>query len=216
VIAALAVLGLVVDRRAVGPVVLDLDLADGEVALVVRLVVLGVPQAELDEREERDRLGLVGRVGERDLLDLGGLAHRHEEERLDGQAAALARDARVPEAVAALEVVEIGLDRQPGRGPHVAAVVHVEVPATGVGRDVVVAVAREPAHLGVAVERVPAGLVGDEREELLRPEVVDPGVRRVGRRDDVLARLVVEVAVTHGCASQSVQGSAPMRSLARA
>ncbi len=52
VVAPLAVFGLVVDRA-----VLDLDLADREVALVVRLVVLGVPQAELDEAEQRERLG---------------------------------------------------------------------------------------------------------------------------------------------------------------
>ena len=211
VVAALAVLGLVVDRRPVRAVLLDLDLADRQVALVVGLVVLRVPQAELDEREERDRLRRVGRVGDRDLLDLGGLAEGHEEQRLDGEPAALARDARVAQAVARLEVVEVRLDRQPRRGPHVAAVVDVEVPAARVGGDVVVAVAREAAHLGVAVERVAARLVRDEREELLGAQVVDPRVRRVRRRDDVLACVVVEVAVPHGLAPR-VLGSGARRS----
>ena len=200
VVAALAVLGLVEHGRPVRAVLLDLDLADRQVALVVGLVVLRVPQAELDEREERDRLRRVGGVGDRDLLDLGGLADGHEEQRLDRDAAALARDARVAEAVPRLEVVQVRLDRQPRRGPHVAAVVDVEVPAAGVRGDVVVAVPREAAHLGVAVERVAAGLVRDEREELLGPQVVDPRIGRVRRLDDVLACLVVKLAVPHGLA----------------
>ena len=46
VVAPLAVLGLVVDHA-----VLDLDLAGREVALVVGRVVVGVPQAELDDQK---------------------------------------------------------------------------------------------------------------------------------------------------------------------
>ncbi|OIQ79418.1 hypothetical protein GALL_388480 [mine drainage metagenome] len=202
VVAALAVLGLVVDRAARAVERLDLDLADRQVALVVGLVVLRVPQCELDEREQRDGLRGVGRVGQGDLLDLGVLADRDEEQRLDAEPAALTRDPGVPEAVAALEVVEIGLDRHPRRGPDVATVVDVEVATTGVGGDVVVAVARQPTHLRVAVERVPTGLVREQREEPLGPEVVDPRVGGVGRGDDVFTGLVIEVSVPHGDASQ--------------
>jgi len=198
VVAAFAVLGLVVDRAAGAVERLDLDLADRQVALVVRLVVLGVPQAELDEGEECEGLGGVGRVGQRDLLHLGVLSHRDEEQRLDAQSPALTGDSRVAQTVAALEMVQLGLDWHPRRGPDVATVVDVEVPAAGVGRDVVVPVPRQTPHLGVAVERVAARLVGEQREELLGAQVVDPRVRGVGGRDDVLAGLVIEVAVTHG------------------
>ena len=59
-VAALAVLGLVVDGRAV-----DLDLADAVVALEVGRVVVGVPEAELDEGEELEGAFCLGVVGDR-------------------------------------------------------------------------------------------------------------------------------------------------------
>jgi hypothetical protein len=52
VVAPLAVLGLVVDDA-----VLDLDLADREVALEVRRVVQRVPEAELDPLNSDSRAG---------------------------------------------------------------------------------------------------------------------------------------------------------------
>ena len=198
VVAPLAVLGLVVDGGAVRRVHLHLDLADREVALVVRLVVEGVPERELDVREERDRLRCVRRVGDRDLLDLGVGVVRDEEQALDADAAALAGDPRVAEAVAGLEVVQLRLDRQVGRRPHVAAVVDEQVPATDVRGDVVVAVPRQTAHARVPVEGVAARLVGDQGEELLGTQVVDPRVGGQRRGDDVLACCVVEVPEAHG------------------
>ena len=192
VVAALAVLGLVVDRAA-----LDLDLADREVALVVRLVVRGVPEAELDEREELHALLLLRAVGERDAVDLGVRPERDEVEDLGLEALPPAGDLRVREADAALVEVELALHRRPAGRPVVAAVVDVVVAAADVGRDVVVAVARQPPQPGVAVEAVAAAGVRDEAEELLGAEVVDPGVGRPRRLDDVLAGGIVEVAEAH-------------------
>ena len=151
VVATLAVFGLVVDRA-----VLDLHLADGQVALVVGLVVFRVPQAELDEAEERDRLGSVGRVGERDLVDLGVDVYGDKEQRGHFQPAARARDAGVAHAVAGLEVVEVRLVREVARAPDVAAIVDGEDATAVVDGGVVVAVAREATHLRVAVEAVSA------------------------------------------------------------
>ena len=77
VVAALAVLGLVVDDAAV-----DLDLADREVALEVRGVVERVPEAELDRAEQRQPCALLARVRHPRAPDLDRLAQRHEEQRL--------------------------------------------------------------------------------------------------------------------------------------
>ena len=76
-VAALAVLGHVVDDA-----VLDVDLAGGQVALEVRRVVLGVPQAELDRAEQRQAGGVGPVVGDPRPPDLERLARRHEVEGL--------------------------------------------------------------------------------------------------------------------------------------
>ncbi len=86
VVAALAVLGLVVDRRAV-----DLHLADRQVPLVVVLVVRGVPEAELDEREEPDALRGLRGVLQGDPVHLGGRPERDEVEDLGPDPLPLAR-----------------------------------------------------------------------------------------------------------------------------
>src|SRR5690606_22527950 len=60
--------------------------------------------------------------------------------------------------------------------------------------------------LRVAVEAVAAACVRDQAEELLRAQVVDPGVGSVRRLDDVLAGFIVEVTELHGETFQKVMG----------
>ena len=93
VVAALAVLGHVVDDA-----VLDVDLAGGQVALEVRGVVLGVPQAELDGAEQRQARARRPLVGDPRPPHLERLAGRHEVQRLGADAAAPGRDDRVARA----------------------------------------------------------------------------------------------------------------------
>ena len=193
-VAPLAVFGLVVERP---PAVRDLDLARGEVALEVLHVRRGVPEAPLGEREDRKTLRSPRRVREGEFLDFGGRLERHEREELGPQAVLLAGDARVAEAVAAFVEVERRLAGLPARVPDGLPVADVEVAPARVRRHAVVAVAREAAELGVAEERVAAGRVGDEREEVLRAEVVDPRPGRLRAGDDVFAVRVVEMSESH-------------------
>ena len=61
---------------------------------------------------------------------------------------------------------------------------------------------QEAAGGGALVERVAAGVVGDDRAVLRRAEVVGPRARGVGAGDDVFLGVVVEVTVLHGAASR--------------
>ena len=190
-VSALAVFGRVVDHAAV-----HLDLADGEVPLQVRRVVRRVPEAELDGAEQRQLGDGVAMIGDPRPPDLDRLAERDEVQRLDLDASAAGPDHRVPETVAAAVVLHLRSGGLPRRRPEVAArrVAQVEVPPAGIGGTRVVAVSREPAHPGVTKERVAARGVGDDPEEVLAAEVVDPRQRRVGSRDHVLASRVVELS----------------------
>ncbi len=205
VVAPLPVLGLVVDDAAV-----HLDLAGGEVALVVGGVVLRVPETELDRGEEREIGGGVALVRHRRAPDLEGLAQRDEVEGLGANPVQGRGDSRVRHPVPALVVVQLTPGRLPGRRPVVTGrvVTQVEVAAADVERRVVVAVPGQPAQPGVAVERIAARGVRDQPEVLLGAQVVDPGQRGVGSLDDVLTGLIVEVAVTHYASPPC--GSAPI------
>ncbi len=189
-VAALAVLGLVVDGRA-----LNLHLTDAVGALVVGHVVEGLEKAELLVGVDLRRLLDLGLVGDGDLPELEVLARRNAHLLHDFQSILLAQDGAVAQAVAALVLVELGLDRLPARVPDGAAIVHVEVTTAHVVGHVVVAVAGQTTKLGVLPEGVAAGCVGAETEELILAEVVEPRQRSIGTGDDIFARRVFKVPV---------------------
>ena len=193
VIAALTVLGLVVDRAA-----LDLHLAGGEVALEIGRVILRVPQAELHKAEQGNLFGRVRPVGELHARHQGVHAARHHRGLAHAQAVLFAGDHRVAQAVAALVGVQRGLDRHPARGEDRVAVLDVEVLPAGVGGHVVVAVAGDAQHARILIEAVAAARIGHQRKERLAAQVVDPGRGRVRPGDHVLPGLVVKMAILHG------------------
>ncbi len=196
VVAALAVLGLVVDHAAA-----DLHLADVQVALEVGGVVHRVPQAELHRAVELERLHGVGGVGQRELLHLAALALGYEQKLPGLHAVLLGLEDRVAHAVAALVAVKRRAHRQEGRGPDHVVVHDVGEAAAQVAAGLVVAVADQPTQLGVPVEAVAAAGVGDQAEEGVAAQVVDPRKRRFRRRDDVFLRNIVKIAKLHSHSS---------------
>ena len=103
----------------------------------------------------------------------------------------------VAHPMAALIEVEFRLRRLPGRIPDGAAVLDVEVLAVAVIGDIVVAIAGDAQELRILIEGIAAAGVGDQREEVLVPKVVNPGKRRSGCRDDILPVCVIEVSKFH-------------------
>ena len=194
VVAALAVLGLVVDCAA-----LDLDFADRVGALVVRHVVQCFEEAELDVRKETQLLGLLGLVADGDFPDLEILAGRYEHQLLDLDAILLAGDAGVAKAMAALEGIEFGAGRFPTGIPDRLALLHIQEAAVVIHRVVVVAITREATELGVLPEGVAARGLRRHAEELVLAEIIQPGQGRVWACDNIFAVGVVKVSVVgHG------------------
>ncbi len=197
VVAALLVFGLVIDDGAV-----NLDLARREVALKVLHVGGSVPEAPLGEREQLQALGLAGEVLEREFLHLAPFLQGNEEEHRGLHAVLLARDAGVAHAVAALVAVEGRLAGFPSGIPDdsllftlSSLLYNIEISSAVVHGHAVVAVARDAAELGVLEERVAAGGIGNQGEEVLVAQVVDPGPGRLGIGDDIFAMCVVEMSV---------------------
>jgi hypothetical protein len=71
--------------------------------------------------------------------------------------------------------IQVFSDGHPAVGPDVSAIIDVEVTATVVYRDIVVAVTGYSSQARVAIEAIAARGVGDETEKALISEIVDPG-----------------------------------------
>ena len=192
VVTSVSVFGLVVDGGAN-----YLYTAGGEVSLEIGAVVLCIPQAPFCKGEQLEGLGCAALIGQHQLLHLAGIVLGNEEGSLCLQVVLLAGDDGVAHTVAALVAVQLGLRRRPARVPDGAVVVDVEISAAHIDGDIVVAVTGDPAQTGVLVEAVAAGGVGDQREELLCAQVVDPGVGGSGGSDDVFFVGIVKKSKFH-------------------
>ena len=104
----------------------------------------------------------------------------------------------VSHAVAAL----VRIQRRPGWEEAgvpcgLSRLLDIEEPPALVGRDAVIAVPQQPLELGVPVEAVAAHGVGDEAEEFLIPQIIDPRQGRGGGIDDILFPHIIEAAKFH-------------------
>ena len=181
-VAALAVLGLVVDGAA-----LDLDFAGREIALEVGGIVHSIPETELQIAEYSKRFRYITLVGQHQTVDLAVVAYRHKQRKACRKAVLFAGNDAVPEAVAALVAVQLGLGGLPAGIPYGIAVLNIVIPAVRVRWYVIVAVAGDTPQLGIPVKAVPAGRVGNKAEECLTAQIVDPRQRRARRGDDIFA-----------------------------
>ena len=196
VVAALAVLGLVVDHAA-----LYLYLTGGVVALEVGAVVHGIPQAELHIAEQIQLLDNGAAVAHCHPVQLTGIPLGDEQLLPGGHAVLFALQNGVAQTVAAAVTVQRGLGGLPARVPYGFAVLDVDPVAVHVQRGVVVAVAGQAAHPGVPVKAVAARRVGDQTEEVLTAKVVDPGQGRLRGGDDVFLILVIKISELHNASS---------------
>ena len=190
VVAALLVFRLMVDRGA-----FDLHLPCREVALEILHVGGGVPQAPLYEREEFQRLGTSGCIAESEFLHLAMRPQRHEEQHRSLDSVPCSRNTGIAHTVAALVTVERSLARLPSGRPDGISVLYIEITSARIHRNAVVTVSRYPAELGVTVEGIAAGGIGNQGKEVLVAEVVDPGPGSGRIGDDILAEGVIIMSV---------------------
>ena len=196
VVAALAVLGLVVDDAA-----LYLHFTGGVVALEVGAVVHGIPQAELHIAEQIQLLDNGAAVAHCHPVQLTGIPLGDEQLLPGGHAVLFALQNGVAQTVAAAVTVQRGLGGLPARVPYGFAILDVDPVAVHVQRGIVVAVAGQAAHPGVPVKAVTARCVGDQTEEVFAAKVVDPGQGRLRGGDDVFLILVIKISELHNASS---------------
>lgn len=190
VVAPFSVLCLMVDGRA-----FHFHLPRGKVSLEVLHVRGCVPQTPFHEREQFQVLDLISLVGNCHLLHFRPLVERDEEKDTCTDTVLLACDAGIVHAVSALVKVKRSLAGFPPRIPYRLPVLDVKIPATVVHGHVIVAITRDPPELSVLVETVTTRSVGDQREEVLIAEIVDPRPRRLWIGDDILAVSIIKMTV---------------------
>ena len=192
VVSSFLVFGLVEDGR-----IHNFNFASVEVPLEVGGVILCIPQTPFYEREQLEGLCFVAFVLENNALNFAVVILRNEERNFCGQTVFLTSDDGITHTVTAFIAVQFGFYRSPARRPDGIVVLDVEVTSAHINWNVVVTVSGDSAETSIFIEVIAAGGVGDEGEERLCAEVVDPRVRGLRILDDVFLIHVVEVSKFH-------------------
>ena len=79
--------------------------------------------------------------------------------------------------MSALISVQFGLGRLPPCIPDGVSILNIYVLSVSVVRNVIIAIARDPQESCILIKRISSACIGDKGEEVLVPEIVDPGER---------------------------------------
>ena len=105
----------------------------------------------------------------------------------------------ITKSVTALVRVKFSLYWLPSGIPYSITVLDIEIVTIAVNRGVVVSITCQAHEFCILEEAISSGCVGYEPEEVLRPEVVDPGKRGLRRRNDILTVDIVKITEFHKC-----------------
>ena len=99
--------------------------------------------------------------------------------------------------MSALITVQFGLGRLPSGIPDGVFILNIYVLSVSVVRNVIIAIARDPQEPCILIKRISSACIGDKGEEVLVPEIVDPGERSSGGCYHILPVGVVEMSEFH-------------------
>ena len=148
-----------------------------EVSLEVGGVILCIPQTPFDHGEEFDGLRSIALIFQGQALNFAVVVLRYEERNGSGKVIFLSGDDGIAHTVTAFIGIQLCFCRRPARRPDGAVVVDIEVTTAHVNRNVVVTVSGDSTQTGILKEVVAAGCVGNQREEFLGTQVIDPRIR---------------------------------------
>jgi hypothetical protein len=175
----------------------DLHFAGGKISLEILLIVVRIPQAPFHIGEDLNVPGTLPFVGQAKAHDLAGISQRNKGKKIAGDILLSALKYGITHAVAAFIGVQLRFGRLPAGIPDGIPVFNIDVFAVAVIGLVIIAVSGDPEELGVLIEGIASAGIGDQTEEVSVSQVVDPGQRRPGRRNDIFASVVIKISEFH-------------------
>ena len=131
-------------------------------------------------------------------MELAVFAHGDEEGHVGSQAVPDRAEGGVAHAVAAFVAVQGGFGGEESGVPcFFAGFLNIIEAAAVIPGDCVVAVAEDPLQLGIPIEAVSAGGIGNHAEEILAAQIIDPGKRGGGGGDYIFPPGIIKISVFH-------------------
>ena len=97
----------------------------------------------------------------------------------------------------ALIGIQLGLGRLPCRVPDLISLFDIKILAIAVVRNVVVTIAGQAKKLCILIEGISAVCVGNQTEEILVSQIINPGKRCLRSCDDIFHGIIIKVTEFH-------------------
>ena len=142
-------------------------------------------------------LFLVRFIGQCDPVDFAGIFYRDEGKQIGPDIILSAGDPGIAKTVAAFIAVQRRPGRLPAGVPDRITVFNVVIASALIGWTIIVAVAGQTKKLGIFIEGIAASGIGNQAEEILRAEIIDPGKGCFGSFDDIFLCRIVKMTEFH-------------------
>ena len=93
--------------------------------------------------------------------------------------------------------IKLGLGWLPAWIPYGIAVFYIEVFAIGIIRNIIITITCQTKQLRILIESISTTGIGYQGKEFITSQIVDPGKRSFGSRDDVFTVGVIEITKFH-------------------
>ncbi len=153
---------------------LHLHLSGRKVTLEILHIACRIPKTPLHEREEFEFFSVRAGIGKTQTLNLTSIPYWNKEQKVRAQSVFLPHNPGISHSVAAFIEIKRSLARLPPGIPDSIPVLYIKIPPAVIHRHAVIAIARNPAELGIATETIPTGSSGDKRKEILRAKIIYP------------------------------------------
>ena len=170
-----------------------------KVSLKILHIVICIPEAPFHIREKGKVLRPAGMIGNLKLRDFTGIVYRHKGKNRSFNIILCGMKAAVTDAVAAFIAVELGVGRLPAGIPDLGSIFYIEILPVVIIGNIVVTVSGETEQFCIFIETVAAACIGNQRKEVRVSEVVDPGKRCSGGRNDIFPMIIIEISKFHVC-----------------
>ena len=174
-----------------------LHFARGKIPLEVLLVIVRIPQAPFHIWKYLNFPGAFPLVGQAKAHDLAGILQGNEGQKVAGKTVLSAFKYGIAHAVAAFIGVQLCFGRLPAGIPDGVPVLYIDIFAVAVIGLVVIAVSGDPEELRILIKGIASAGIGNQAEKISVSQVVDPGQRRPGRRNDIFASVVIKISEFH-------------------
>ncbi len=94
-------------------------------------------------------------------------------------------------------LVQLRFRRLPPRIPDSTPIVNIIIMPPCIIRHIIITIPGQPQKPGIFIKTIPPACIGNQREKILAPQIIDPGQRRFRLRNHIFPVPIIKIPILH-------------------